>query len=86
MPTYEFSAVLKSPTALTEDLANRLFAIGCDDATPSSSDGVVAIEFSRDANHLETAICAAVANAQKSGCVLRRSTIEDQLGVQQAVR
>jgi len=78
MPTYEFSVVLKSPTPLTEDLADRLFEAGCDDATLSSSGGVVSIDFRRASNDLETAVCSAVANVQRSGCVV--SCVEFDIG------
>ena len=58
MTTYDFTLVLSGPT----DLADNLFAAGCDDATPSSSEGIVSVDFGREASDLESAIQLAVAN------------------------
>jgi hypothetical protein len=76
MVTYDFTLVLSEPTVLTEDLAGKLFAAGCNDGTPSSCDGTVAIDFSRDASDLESAIRTAIANASAAGCVVERVEID----------
>ena len=39
MAPYDFTLVLSAPTELTEEFADKLFAAGCDDSTPSSSEG-----------------------------------------------
>jgi hypothetical protein len=75
MNTYEFTLVLKRPNELDDDLTDRLFAAGCDDGTPSSSGGIVSIDFSRDATDLESAIRSAIANATGAGCVVDRVEI-----------
>ena len=32
---FDFALILSTPTELTDDVADALFAAGCDDATPS---------------------------------------------------
>jgi hypothetical protein len=75
MNIYEFTLVLKRPIELDDDLTDRLFAAGCDDGTPSSSGGIVSIDFSRDATDLESAIRSAIANTTCAGCVVDRVEI-----------
>ena len=58
---YEFTLILSEPRELTDDLAEALFAAGCDDGSPGSCDGVVAIDFHRESDSLETAIRSAIA-------------------------
>jgi hypothetical protein len=67
MKTYEFDVVLKEVTELTDDQADRLFAAGCDDGTPTGCDGVAWIHFDRQAPSLEEAIATAVAQVQTAG-------------------
>lgn len=76
MNTYDFTLILNNVFELSEDLANRLFEAGCDDATPSSSNGIVAIDFSREAADLESAIRSAVAQVAATGCQVKRVQID----------
>jgi hypothetical protein len=76
MVTYDFTLVLSEPIELTDDLADKLFAAGCDDATPSISQGTIAIDFSREAADLESAIRSAIANVSSAGCVVERVEID----------
>ena len=73
---YEFSLILKEGTEITEELADQLFAAGCDDGTPGQRCGVPVIGFHREADILESAIRSAVANVHKAGCVVERVQIE----------
>jgi hypothetical protein len=57
-------------------LADRLFAAGYDDGTPSQRCGVVQIGFSRDATDLESAIRSAIADVMAAGCSVERVQIE----------
>ena len=61
---------------MTTDLADALFAAGCDDGHPWSSDGVAAITFNRDADSLISAVRSAISDVQKAGCVVRKVEIE----------
>jgi hypothetical protein len=76
MNTYDFTLILSGPTELTDDLADNLFAAGCDDATPSSSEGVVALDFGRESSDLESAIRSAIANVSSAGYVVSRVEID----------
>lgn len=76
MALYEFTAVLSKGTELTEDLAEALFEAGCDDGSPGSCEGVVSIDFHREAESLEAAIRSAIADVQKAGCAVAQVTLE----------
>jgi hypothetical protein len=76
MNTYDFTLILSGPTELTDDLAEKLFAAGCDDATPGSSGGIVSLDFGREAGDLESAIRSAIANVASAGYVVSRVEID----------
>ena len=76
MNTYDFQIILAAGTDMSEELADRLFEAGCDDGTPGECCGVPVIGFSREAESLESAIRSAVADVQKTGCVVERVQIE----------
>jgi hypothetical protein len=76
MSTYDFTLILSSPTELIEEFADKLFAAGCNDGTPSSSAGTLSIDFSRDATDLESAIRSAVSNVATAGGVVGRVEID----------
>lgn len=67
MTTYEFNLILAATTDLSDDLADALFAAGCDDATPVKINGLVQIMFDREAESLETAIRSAIGQVQQTG-------------------
>jgi hypothetical protein len=50
---------------VSDEMADALFAAGCDDSTPWSSEGVAALDFDHDAESLEAAIRSAVADVAK---------------------
>ena len=76
MKTYEFSVILPIGVEMTEELCDRLFEAGCDDGSPGTGCGVPYIDFSREADCLESAIRSAVADVQKTGCAVVRVQIE----------
>lgn len=49
MTRYEFTVILQGSPDLTEEMADALFAAGCDDGTPGSCHGVFSIDFHREA-------------------------------------
>ncbi len=67
---YDFTLVLKDSPELTDELADKLFAAGCNDGNPGMCAGKTSIDFHRDAGSLEEAIRSAVADVSASGCVL----------------
>jgi hypothetical protein len=77
MKTYEFVATLSQGTEYSDDLVEALYEAGCDDGSVWSSEGVVQIGFSRQAESLEEAIRSAVADVQKAGSTVIQVTIEE---------
>jgi hypothetical protein len=73
---YEFRVILKGVDDMSEELAEALFAAGCDDGSPGMFCGIPHIDFDRDADHLESAIRSAIADVQKAGCVVDKVEIE----------
>lgn len=75
MRVYAFTVVLKDESELTEDLAEALVEAGCDDGSSRSCEGVVSIDFDRQADSLERAIRSAIADVEKAGCPVARVEI-----------
>ena len=74
---YQFDVVLaRIAPEISDELADELFAAGCDDGTACSSEGVAWIGFTREADSLEAAIRSAVADVQKANCTVSRIQIE----------
>jgi hypothetical protein len=48
-PQYEFTIIVAGEPELTDALADRLFAVGADDCTPSVCGRVMSIGFCREA-------------------------------------
>ena len=67
MKIYEFDLILRDLAEVSDDQADALFAAGCDDGTPTSSNGVAWIHFDRQAPSLEEAIRSAVVQVQAAG-------------------
>ena len=78
MKTYEFVATLSQGTEYSDDLVEALYEAGCDDGSVWSSEGVVEIGFSREAESLEAAIRSAVGDVQKAGATVIRVTLEER--------
>ncbi len=57
---HEFTLVLDGISELTPEIFDALFEAGCDDATMSSRDGVVSLDFGRQASTLGNAIDSAI--------------------------
>lgn len=76
MKTYAFDVVLNGVSALSDDLADGLFASGCDDGTPAACAGVVWVHFARDAASLEEAILSAVVQVQAAGFTVSKVELD----------
>jgi hypothetical protein len=72
---HEFTVILAGISEITDDAANALYEAGCDDGSPGSCDGVVSVDFHRDAPTLESAIQSAVADIRKAGFQVERVEI-----------
>jgi hypothetical protein len=84
MKTYEFRLILKGPLELSENIADELFAAGCEDGTPGTSEGVFSIDFHREADSLEAAINSAMENVKTAGFQVDRVKIDTGVVSQRA--
>lgn len=76
METFEFQLDLADKAEMSEEMAERLFEAGCDDATPFSSGGVASLGFSREANTLKEAIQSAIADVHEAGYRVSRLDVK----------
>ncbi len=81
MKSYEFNVVLKDLSEVTDDQADRLFEVGCDDGTPASCNGLAWIHFDREASSLENAISSAVSQVQAAGFLVSKVELEADAAV-----
>lgn len=81
MKTYSFTLVLAGVDVLTPEMGDDLFEAGCDDATPSSSNGVVSVDFDREAESLGKAIGSAVEDVERAGYKLARVEVDEPVSV-----
>jgi hypothetical protein len=70
--THSFSLILSGVTEMTPEMAEALFEAGCDDSTPGSCEGVVTIDFDREAETLGDAIGSAVKDFERAGFAVAR--------------
>jgi hypothetical protein len=73
---HEFTLVLDGISELTPEIFDALFEAGCDDATMSSRDGVVSLDFGRDAPTMKEAIVSAIRDVQKANVGARVVRVE----------
>ena len=78
--TYSFSLILSGVSELTVQMADALFEIGCDDATPGSCGGIVSVDFDREAESLGDAIGSAVKDVERAGFAVARVDVETAKG------
>ncbi len=84
MTKYAFTLILSGSVELTEEMADALFDAGCDDGTLGTCNGVFSIDFHREADSLEAALCSAIANVQSAGYTVARVEMEAEAIVGQA--
>jgi len=82
MHKYDFTLILTESLELTDDLADALFAAGCDDGTPGTCNGVFSIDFHREAQSLEEAMRSAIEDVRAAGYEVARVEIEAEAIVQ----
>jgi hypothetical protein len=75
LANFKFTLILMGSAELADEVADRLFEAGCDDGSPGSCDGVLSIDFHREASTLEQALSSAIANVVKSGFQVERVEI-----------
>jgi len=64
---YEFSIIASGLDPEAKDFADRFFNAGCDDATISFQKGHIILDFAREAESVDAAICSAVECVEKAG-------------------
>jgi hypothetical protein len=74
--TYTFTLVLSGIPEVTEDIANALYEAGCDDAGVGSCDGVLTVDFDREAESLADAIGSAVKDVERAGYKVGRIVVD----------
>ena len=82
MHKYDFTLILAESLELTDDIADALFAAGCDDGTPGTCNGVFSIDFHREAVSLEKAIRSAIEDVRTAGYGVTRVEIDAETVVQ----
>ena len=70
--TFEFSIIASGLDPEAEDFADRFFNAGCDDATLSFQKGHIIVDFAREDDSIDAAICSAVECVQKAGAQVDR--------------
>ena len=75
MKENEFTVVLAGISEISDEAADALYEAGCDDGSPGSCDGVVSVDFHRDATTLEEAIQSAIVDIGKAGFGIKRVEI-----------
>jgi len=74
--TFAFTVILEGLDDVSEELANRLYEAGCDDASLGCCEGVVSLEFDREAGSLAEAIGSAVRDITAAGCLPAQITLD----------
>ena len=72
MKTFDFSIIASGLDPEADDFADRFFNAGCDDATISFQKGHVIVDFAREADSIDAAICSAVECVEKAGAQVNR--------------
>ena len=78
MRQYDFSLIFAESLELTVELADALFAASCDDGTPGTANGVLFVDFHREAATLEDAIRSAIEDVRTAGYEVARVEMEAQ--------
>lgn len=76
MKAYGFRVKLDGLDIMTEDIAESLYAAGCDDCSPFSADGLAGADFDRRASTLEAAVASALSDIRKAGFAVARVEVE----------
>jgi molybdopterin-guanine dinucleotide biosynthesis protein A len=77
MSEFQFTLVLADQASvMTDDLADKLFEAGCDDATPGVSNGTPDICFSRASSSLREALISAIKQVESCGLHVSRIIVD----------
>ena len=76
LKTFRFTLVLSGVSELSDAMADALYEAGCGDAGVGSCDGVVTVDFDREAEELGDAIGSAVKDVARAGFSVARVEVE----------
>jgi len=74
--TYSFSLRYLGPTELNRELEDALFEAGCDDALLGIQDGMIFLDFSRQAPSFREALTSSIEDVEKAGMPIRLIRVE----------
>lgn len=72
MKTYEFSIIASGLDPEAKDFEKRFYDAGCDDATISFQKGHIIVDFAREADSIDAAICSAMECVEVAGAQVDR--------------
>ena len=72
MKNYEFDLVLSNVSYDDETLEDKLYEVGCDDATLGFRNSIAYLDFTREAKSLKDAVVSAIIDAEKAGVIVAR--------------
>ncbi len=74
--TYTFSLILSGISNLTDEVCDALFEAGCDDALLGVHNGVVSLDFDREATSLQEAVLSAITDVENAGVGVQIDRVE----------
>lgn len=76
LKTHTFRLIIAGVTEITDSMTDALFETGCGDAGVGSCDGVVFIDFDREADSLGDAVGSAIKAVERAGFAVARVDID----------
>ena len=73
---YTFTLVLLGVRELTDEVCGALYEAGCDDALPGMTEGVVFLDFTREAGSIQEAVLSAISDVERAGVGARVLRLE----------
>src|SRR5437899_11339911 len=77
--THSFTLILSRVSRLTNKLENTLFEAGCSDALLGTRDGMVYLDFDREAPSFTEALSTAIRDVKKAGYQVARVEPDQEL-------
>jgi len=71
-PKFKFAVIASGLDPAEDDVFDRFYEAGCDDATIAFQNGHIIVDFTRDAASLEEAIASAIRDVAKTGAKVER--------------
>jgi hypothetical protein len=78
--TFDFALILGDVDEFTTEIADRLFEVGCDDATFGTSNGVHFGRFTRESGSLGEAVGSAIQDVERAGLTVSRVDVDERKG------